>query len=135
MVNLKGSLPEYFWSTQGVDLFLFCPLSRKESTFFLCEPCVSSGAGGNICSDIPPKRAKTIPLQWNGLKDQLIHPCPINKILGHAMRFCICKLPGRMFHEVGRGRIKDAAFTAINSQFTAPYGINDHTTGIGRILH
>ncbi len=31
---------------QSVDLFLFCPLSRKEKKFPLCELCVSSEAGG-----------------------------------------------------------------------------------------
>jgi hypothetical protein len=32
----------------SADLFLFCPLSRKENIFFLCERCVLSEACGNV---------------------------------------------------------------------------------------
>jgi len=57
---------------QSVDLFLFCPLSRKENIFFLCEPCVSSEAGGEKHAlTYPPNKAGTIPPQREDLRGQL----------------------------------------------------------------
>jgi len=57
---------------QSADLFLFCPLSRKENIFCLCLPCVSSEAGvEKHALTYPLSKAGTIGIA-DGLRGQLM---------------------------------------------------------------
>jgi len=65
---------------QSVDLFLFCPLSRKENTFLLCEPPPGRRPHGPEAASrakravmfysctYPPNKTGTIPAQRKGLR-------------------------------------------------------------------
>jgi hypothetical protein len=44
-------------------------------------------------------------------------------------------LYGRVFHEIGRRRVKDSALAAIECDFSAAYGVYRYTSGIRGVLN